>query len=401
LTLIFTTRSSRKGSQTHELLQNHIYNTSPQAEKRIHLRPENLELTRLLSVKALAEALLTSEIPRLDAIILNAGIGGWTGLNWPYAVQTILADPRRATTWPKFKLGAVGLVTEPQLPARAGQVSDEPPLAQVFCANVFGHYMLAHWLMPLLCACPSHSPAKVVWVSSLEPSHKHYKATDHQGFRAPAPYEHSKRITDYLALTSNLPAVDRHVIDYTTPEKVLSAQTRAATSRPTIHVTHPGILTTTIIDLYWILQQGYLLAIYLARLLGSPWATVTTYPAAISAVWVSLVSRAELNAAEKKQGGKAIKWGSAIDRSGSSRVEPTDVPGWGYNGSGKPFADTWWGGPAWWNGGNVGRDMGAEDPTKEDVENFIVDGVEVWEKMEELRIAWEKRLEAHEKVQRS
>lgn len=307
---------------------------------------------------------------------------------------------RRATTWPIFKLGAVGLVTKPQLPSTNGQKIDEPPVGEVFCANVFGHYMLSHWLMPLFSACPSDSPGKVIWVGSLEASFRHYKPTDHQGLLTSAAYEHSKRVTDYMALTSGLPAAEKSVKTYTCPDQFRQVQTRSQNSRPTVHVTHPGILTTTIIELYWIIQQAYLLGIFIARWLGSPWATVNPYPAAISAVWLALIDRKELMIEEARQGGIGVKWGSAIDRLGRSRVETTDVPGWGYNGSGKPFADTWWGGPSWWRGGNIGRDAGSEDATKEDVDNFILEGAEVWEKMEELRVEWEERLQAYEKLQK-
>ena len=399
MTLIFTTRSSRKGADTLKRLQLHVNAAGPSGAERIHLRPENVELTDLLSVRALAQKLVASDLPRLDAIILNAGIGGWTGLDWPLAIRTVLVDLRRATTWPTFKVGAVGVVTKPQLPPGAREKTHEPPLGEVFCANVFGHYMLAHWLMPLFSACPSTSPAKIIWVSSVEASRRHYNPKDHQGLQSNAAYEHSKRLTDYLALTQRQPAVQKYLASYTAWENPATEHQRPKESSPTMHTTHPGILTTTIIDLYWIVHQAYLLAIYIARWLGSPWATVNPYPAAISAVWLALISRNELDAKETSGGGKAVKWGSAIDRLGRVRVETTDVEGWGVNGSGTPFADTWWGGPSWWQGGNIGRPKGAKDATKEDVEDFIVQGADVWNKMEDLRIEWEQRLEAYDKLQ--
>jgi 3-keto steroid reductase len=382
-----------------QTLQSHLQRTSQQALQRIHLRPENLELTNLLSVRALSQKLLASDIPRLDAIILNAGIGGWVGIDWLLLSRKIVVDWRRATTWPTSKLGAVGLVARPQLLPVDGENSDEPPLGEVFCANVFGHYLLTHWLMPLFSACPLSSPAKVIWVGSLEAARKHYNPADHQGLRTDASYEHTKRVMDYLALTSGHPTADKYVSSYTSPETSFCVHTREKLSRPTVHVTQPGILTTTIIALHWLLQQGYLLGIYIARWLGSPWATVNPYPAAISAVWLALVSHDQLNAVERKDGGKAIKWGSAVDRLGRARVEATDVPDWGYNGSGRPFAHTWWGGPAWVGGGEIGRNHGAKDPTKEEVEDFVAEGVEVWARMEELRSEWEERLQTYEKLQ--
>jgi 3-keto steroid reductase len=398
LTLIFTTRSSRKGSDTLSTLQTHVNSTAQHASRRIQFRSETLELTHLHSVKALALRLLASDVPRLDAIILNAGIGGWTGIDWPLLTWRMIIDIRRATTWPTSKLGAVGLITKPQMPPIDGQKIEEPVLGEVFCANVFGHYMLTHWLMPLFWACPAESPGKVLWVGSVEASSRHYKPVDHQGLRSSSAYEQTKRIMDYMAITSNLPATEQSMETYTRPETFKGCSNRPQNSRPTVHVTHPGILTTTIIELYWIIQHAYLLGIYIVRWLGSPWATVNPYPAAISAVWLALLGRDQLHIEEAKQGGLAIKWGSAIDRLGRSRVETTDVPGWGYNGSGKPFADTWWGGPSWWNGGNIGRDAGSKDATKEDVDNFIAEGADVWQKMEVMRTEWEERLQAYEKL---
>lgn len=399
LTLIFTTRSDRKGADTLKTLQSHVDATARSAADRIHLRPENVELTDLLSVRALARKLLASDLPRLDAIILNAGIGGWTGIDWVQCTLKILVDLRRNTTWPTFKLGAVGVVTKPQLPPAVKEKIDEPVLGEVFCANVFGHYMLAHWLMPLFSACPSTSPAKIIWVSSVEAARRHYNPADHQGLRTSAAYEHTKRLTDYLSLTQGQPAVQKYLASYIDSENSLTTHRRPKTSSPTVHTTHPGIVTTTIIALYWIVQQAYLLGIYMARWFGSPWATVNPYPAAASAVWLALVPRDELDTKETSDGGKAVKWGSAVDRSGRSRVETTDVEGWGFNGSGKPFADTWWGGPSWWQGGNIGRPKDAKDATEEDVEDFIVKGTGVWGQMEELRVEWEQRLDAYDKLQ--
>ncbi|RMZ76182.1 hypothetical protein DV737_g4950, partial [Chaetothyriales sp. CBS 132003] len=290
----------------------------PDVHGRIRLQAENVELTNLLSVRALAQKLLASDLPHLDAVICNAGIGGWIGLNWPQALWTVMLDIRRATTWPEYKLGA-------------------PLLGEVFCANVFGHYMLAHWLMPLLWAAPTSTPSKVVWVSSVEAGLRHYNADDHQGLRTDAAYEHSKRLTDLLALTAQ--------------DQPATARQRRRLTRPWVLVTHPGVATTSIISLYWIVAQAYVLAIYLTR-------------------WV-----------------------------GGVCVRRTEAEGWGINGSGKPYSETWWGGVSWLGGGYNGRRSNAVDASKDDVENFITDGAEAWRKMEQLRAEWEARLVAFDREQ--
>jgi len=289
----------------------------------------------------------------------------------------------------------VGLVTKAQLPTtKDTKRLEEPPLGEVFCANVFGHYMLAHWLMPLLWACETDAPGKVIWIGSIEARARHYNPADHQGVLTNAAYEHGKRLTEYLALTSSgQPATQKYVNSF-----LGNSNGRHEGVRPSIQVSHPGILTTTIISLYWIIHQAYLLGIYIARWVGSPWSTVTPYPAARSASWLALVSEDELRAKEAEDGGEGrpAKWGTCVDRGGRPSVRKSDVEGWGINGTGKPYSESWWGGASWWGGGQVGRFAGARDATKEDVDNFVLEGAEVWKMMEELHTEWEKRLDVYD-----
>ncbi|RMZ86390.1 hypothetical protein DV736_g6384, partial [Chaetothyriales sp. CBS 134916] len=407
LTVIFTTRSRRKSEDTLAHLTTHLRRAHPpEARARIRLQAESVELTSLLSVQVLAQKLLASDLPHLDAVICNAGIGGWTGLNWPLAVWTVMLDIRRATTWPEYKLGAVGLLAKPQLPSTTTMAAGERPLGEVFCANVFGHYMLAHWLMPLLWAAEA-APSKVVWVSSVEAGTRHYNADDHQGLRTDAAYEHSKRLTDLLALTAqDQPAtaklVDQFVDPTQQPPLVQSGEgsrQRPRLTRPRVLVTHPGVATTSIISLSWILAQAYVLTIYLTRWVGGVWSTVSPYLGAASVTWAALALVDDLRAkeAEDDRGGGEGKWGTAIDRFGVTTVRRTEAEDWGINGSGKPYSETWWGGVSWLGGGYNGRRSDAVDASKEDVENFVTDGAEAWRKMEQLRAEWEARLDAFDR----
>ncbi len=400
LTIIYTTRGPRKGAETLSSLEKHLArhghgSHNKKSDRRVRFQPEKVELTSLLSVRALSRRLLDLPIPHLDAIVLNAGIGGWSGLNWPLTFYNVLTGIRQATTWPTFKLGVVGLVARTQFLPMSKAAHEEPVLGEVFCANTFGHYILVHWLMPLIRACPSGSPGKIVWVSSIEASAHHYNPDDHQGLRSEAAYEHTKRLTDLMALTAvSQPATAASVKEYITPSPSmeLALWSRTPQSEPSFLVAHPGICTTTIISLYWIVHQCYRLGIYLARWCGSPWANVTSYLGAASVTWLVLASQAEINAkaaAAAGSPGGSCKWGSACDRLGRSSVRVSDVEGWGINGTGKPFKHKWW-------GGNLGRKTGAVDATHEDVENFISQGAEVWKKMETMRKDWEARIEQYE-----
>ncbi|KIX05183.1 uncharacterized protein Z518_06055 [Rhinocladiella mackenziei CBS 650.93] len=394
LTIIFTTRSKQKGSETLSVLEKHLSRrASTKSDRQIYFQPENVELTSLLSIRSLCRKLLASDLPHLNAIVLNAGIGGWSGLNWPLTMYTVLTSIRQSTTWPTFKLGLVGLIAQRQLPQQT-PADEEPILGEVFCANTFGHYMLVHWLMPLFRACSPESPGKLIWSSSIECSAHHYNPDDHQGLRSDAAYEHSKRLTDILALTAdNQPATTSQVKSFTTPPPSMNIGVqRPSQSEPVFHLFHPGVCTTTIISLYWIIHECYRLSIYLARWCGSPWANVNPYLGAASATWLALASPAEIKVKEVEATGELggpCKWGSSCNRLGKSSIRVTDVEGWGLNGTGKPFQEKWW-------GGQVGRKRGATDATNRDVENFIVEGAEVWKKMEILRKDWESRIEKYE-----
>lgn len=399
LTIIYTTRSSRKAADTLETLEQHLakHRGATKSNRQVYFQPENVDLSGLLSVRALGRKLVESDLPHLNSIVLNAGIGGWTGFNWFTIVWKVLTQIRQATTWPTFKLGAVGLVTKPQFPQDRSPDREEPVLGEVFCANVFGHYMLVHWLMPLLRACPSDSPGKIIWTTSIEASRHHYNPEDHQGLRTDAAYENSKRLTDSLALTAGgHPSTADSVKEYTTsPVSTRAGITRPDLCEPVFHLAHPGICATTIVDVYFFVFPFYVLGLYLARWCGSVWANVTSYKGAFAFSWLVLATPAEIKSMALETAGSnegKIKWGSSTVWWGKTSAKPSEVEGWGVNGTGEPFKDSWW-------AGHVGRKSGAKDATPEDVEDFISTGAIAWKQMETLRKEWETRIEAYDAKQ--
>ena len=375
ITLIFTTRDKAKSDATATRLYRHLrrHRQDDEIASRVSLQPETLDLTELASVKALSQRLLRST-PKLDAIILNAGIGGFRGINWPVAVWTVLTDLVHSVTWPLFKLSSVGSLTKPQLPAigASAEVS-EPPLGEVFCSNVFGHYMLAHDLMPIMsCEQPYGTAGRIIWISSIEPSDSVFSAADIQGLRSDRVYESSKRLTDVLALTSGLPS--------TAPwtDRFFSSPAKASTA-PTMHVTHPGICATAIVPLPFIVFYLMTAVFYTARWLGSPWHTVAPYSGACSAVWVALSPATQLEQLDPPEA--RSKWGSATGLWGTDRATRTEVDGWGYRGVvGEPVAK------------RSGRRRGAMDLTDDARADFEMLGRNVWSQMEDLRNDWHRRL---------
>lgn len=381
---------------------------------RIHLLGVEVELTNLREVYEVSKNIMGEEggigspdglqnirIPRLDALILNAGIGGWTGLNWPLAIWDILTKMPDSVTWPEFKIARIGATVKQQLGIRSnGDVGEtqglldgtrhpkdntdkgEPALGEVFCANVFGHYLLGHELMPLLSSSESRAKGdkgRIIWLSSIEAQDQVVDEDDFQCLTSDRPYEYTKRLTDVLAITSDLPSVQKASTPWFQVENSTAEQ--KPLQRPELYVTHPGICATSIIDIALILKWAVICALYIARFVGGIWHPVSSYKGAVAPVWVALAEQSTLDSMEAG-GSQKAKWGSSTDRWGNVRVRRTEVGGWGWRGVvGETNADLM-----------KGRKRGVKELTLEQREEFEAMGARCWRKMEELRREWEDRL---------
>lgn len=410
LVLIPTTRSSTKSAETITSLQKYLKNAAktskalksrnPQeAISRVHILSVQLDLCNLPTIYKAAnqllygtisspaddgdfEALHDIKIPRLDVVIFNAGIGGWTGLDWPrLAYNFVTKGWRQATTFPIFKMGTGGYLVNP-VPSKATE--DPPTLGQVFCANIFGHYIFAHELIPLLSRQASSNipPGRLIWESSIEACWDHLSLSDFQALGTTAAYESTKRLTDVLALTTDLPGVRPYSDAFFQNHK-----SDAQPIKPRTYVSHPGVVVTTIFPINFILFHLYKLAMYISRWIGSPWHPVTAYLGAVSMVWLTLASQEALDA----QHAERIKWGSATDRLGRSYVKKTEVEGWGWEGKVEDedaLANDEATGVL---RKMVGRKSGAKYLTEERRQEFEAVGAECWKEMERLRSEWEAR----------
>lgn len=338
-------------------------------EKRVKVEGVLVDLAQLVTVKALAQQLLERR-QHLDAVVWNAGIGGWTGTNWPRAIWTLLTDMLQASTWPTYQYSEVGTLAK-----QKGLTTSEektPPLGQVFAANVFGHYMLTHWLAPLF------SPTtRIVWIGSITALPHFFSLSDLQCLRAHDAYESSKRLTDLLVLTSNLPS--------TAPYTQTFFSSPPTAPKPKMYITHPGILATSIASVFWLLEPFMIAFFYLARWFGSPWHTVTAWKAAVSPCFCVLAPPEQLEHLEARDG--KGKWGSAINPSGNERVARTETEGWGWSGKADEVLP-----PTGSVVGKTGRWRGMKATGKEEREDFEAAGQAVWKEMEALRVQWEARL---------
>ena len=371
--LIFTTRSVAKSKATLEILRNYIdrHASLRNTSDRIDLSSYEVDITNLKAVIELAKT-LDKTYPYLNAIICNAGIMGVLGVRWGQAIWKVITDPIQSLTWPNYNNHSLRRLANPQL-GPGSNTSKEPPLGEVFTANVFGHYILAAHLMSLFSRVPpSAGPARIIWLSSIETYAASFSLDDLQCLDRKEAYSSSKRLTDLLVLTSHLSATQPSVRSFCNNVAL----------QPMLYLGHPGVASTEIFALPIWARWAKVMGFYFARWIGSPWHTISPYKGAASVCWLALSPTSTIQSIEERDG--KGKWGSATDMFGADRVMRTDVEGWGYGGvmgSERQF-------------GPKGRKRGAVDLTEEQREAFEQLGVQVWEEMELLRREWEQRLGA-------
>ncbi|KAK2599280.1 hypothetical protein N8I77_011050 [Diaporthe amygdali] len=424
LVLIPTTRDTRKSDETTAHLRKHLHKTASSAKlqargatleatlSRVHILSLQLDLCNFTTIHRAAAQLVDGtvsldgveggvRIPRLDAVIFNAGIGGWTGVNWLKLVHNLFtAGWIQATTWPTFKVANAGATVNPLPQNRDDKDKEKAVVGQVFCANVFGHYLFAHAILPLLSRRQDSGadipPGRLIWEGSIEAANEHFRADDLQAVRTRAAYESTKRLTDLLVLTADLPGARAHSAPYwRLPEDnnnnaegkkgTALPPAAAATIKPKVYLCHPGIVVTTILPLPFVLQYLWTFAAYVARWIGSPWHTNTSYNAAAAMVWLALAAQGALDGA----GAGAVKWGSACDIRGNALVKKTEVDGWGWEGKVEDLKDDKATGAL---RKIKGRKSGAQAVTEEKRVEFEETGALCWREMEKLRVEWEARM---------
>jgi 3-keto steroid reductase len=426
LVLIVTTRSEKKSRETIETVRAHVLKVASTAAcvgsrggpdytpqsviSRIHLLAIELDLCKLSSVYAAADRLLHGQLrdptgvvaggrdvalPRLDVTIFNAGVGGWDGVYWPKVLpQLLTVGIKHSFTYPAFKNAPPSVILPPQEIMKPADSVDgkQPQLAEVFCANLFGHYILAHELLPFMTKeaedrnGPATDPARIIWTSSIDAESSHLNFDDFQAVLSKAPYESSKRITDLMVLSSNIsgkgPKMSGTYFDLPA-----SSSSDDSMVKPKLYLSHPGVVVSTLFPLNAFLFFWYTVAMYLARLFGSPWHTIDAYLGAIASVHLALAPAETLEA----QNALHAKMGSASDwRGRQAYVKKTEVEGWGWGGVIEDPEELQ---REKQRSGILaklhGRKWDSTHVTEAKMEQFEEDARECWTELELLRKEWE------------
>ncbi|KAG6012945.1 hypothetical protein E4U43_007563 [Claviceps pusilla] len=414
LIVIPTTRSGSKSLDTIKQLRAYAVKASQRspalasragpdykwqdAVARIHVVSLCVDLCDLRTVKDLAyrlrygtvsnpeglqgEYIRNVRIPRLDSIICNAAYGGWSGLSYPLAIWHFFTKGViQMATWPEFKLALPTCILNERprynYPAK-------PLLGEVFAACVFGHYMLAHHLMPLLSrSSPDEAPGRIIWSSSVEAVRRVFDVNDIQCFTRPEAYESAKRLTDLISLTYSLPAARPYSSRFLTIDDDDEAAAKQVV-KPKLYLTHPGVVASTLFPLPWFLFWAYELVLVVCRWLGSPWHNPDGYHGAKAAAWVVLQDQEALDELR----GDRIKWGSSTDASLRVDVKKTEVEDWGWDGTPETAntiaADTAIGVLR----KSIGRKIGIRDADVESIAHFEEVGARCWQQLEQLRAQW-------------
>ncbi|VDC06253.1 unnamed protein product [Peniophora sp. CBMAI 1063] len=275
VTLVMACRSQQRAEDARtELLRLFEEDVRESTDPNVATFRKNMEIViHKLDLASVSSTLdlcddLRQTYPYISHLICNAGVAPFERIHWPSLVKQILTDILGALTYPRYNI------------QHHGQLSDDG-LGWVWQCNVFGHYILARTLEPMLAASASEGggPGRVLWMSSLEAFPEFFDADDWQLVKTHQPYQGSKYQNDLVGAELNRRALLAH-----TPVRHL--------------LVHPGVVHTNI-DILLIsafLHHVKHFAFYVARWMGSPHHNISPWNGAISAVHATLASLAFLPA---------------------------------------------------------------------------------------------------------
>lgn len=299
--------------------------------KKYHHPELKVEIVDVSSVASVIEfnKRIREQYTTIDLLFCNAGVLPSAGIRWSKLVTDLFIRP-------------MDLVIRSDVLVQPKQHLTEDGIGNVLAANVFGHFLMVHFLSladqiekfrypsnhglsPLFLFSLSLSllqikgledqlskteedPGRVIWTSSMTAEKGSFDPSDWQGLEAAAPYESSKWVTDLLAIRLNEvwasgTSLSRSesladIVEEngrTITRRVTRSASKAAldsTSSSKRHImsisTQPGVVASGIGGLaHWIVMLRIALH-YFVRICGEKNQTITGYHAALPNVYVAL-----------------------------------------------------------------------------------------------------------------
>ncbi|KAK0526720.1 3-keto-steroid reductase [Tilletia horrida] len=275
---------------------------------------------------------ITERYKYVTHIILNAGVGPFTSLNWFHALYLCFTNFHRFVTYPAYKR------------QRKGDISDDG-YGWVWQSNVGAHYILVRALLPALRATPYSTPSRIIWTGSIEGFRVFYDEDDFQCVQPPydvLPYESTKYQCELAAVGLDEVLRSSRIrsapgtpfeVDLRNGKTEIRAEPASVLARdeavaeqglePRSYLVHPGVVASSIaaaVFTFAILETLMKWAFYVARWTLSPHHNIEAYKGAVSAVHVSLAPERTLDASRK--------YGSRCDFRGREYCHPDAIDGW-------------------------------------------------------------------------
>ncbi|CCL98834.1 uncharacterized protein FIBRA_00839 [Fibroporia radiculosa] len=251
---------------------------------------------------------ISEKYPYISHLICNAGVSTYSHINYIIFARQCFESLLKAVLHPTYNVQKVGVISGDNL-------------GFVWQCNVFGHYVMFRQLQPLLAkykiVSECSSPARILWMSSVD-ALPLYDPTDD--------WQLTKTNTSYQASKSQ--------IDLMTMALAQSRKVECNEHEATIEhlLVTPGITPTNIaaeLLQSYILELFRLLFFYICRLIGSPHILFSTYKAAVAASHAVLAPLSCLPHFVHDEGAVAFpKFSAQTDRWGNESVGIVPVHQW-------------------------------------------------------------------------
>ncbi|GBE87210.1 hypothetical protein BKA93DRAFT_769753 [Sparassis latifolia] len=250
---------------------------------------------------------ISQEYPYISHLICNAGLATYSHVDFLVFLEQFLQSPRRAVESPRCNVQKSGVMSK-------------DGLGFVWQCNIFGHYVLFRTLQPLLSASSEssgfHTPARVLWISSIDVLPAYDTKSDWQLTKTKDSYQASKFQLELMILE-------------------LSRRSQQCQNAEGVQhlLLHPGISPTSIASEILkpeILRYLMLAAFFVIRLLaGCRYVNFSVYHAALATVHVALAPLAALVGPPSRSTSSTIrKFGTESSRWGEERLGCTEVTAW-------------------------------------------------------------------------